>query len=289
MSATCRAIRWLSAVAPADAAGASWRRGRVVTQFADVERFIVESKHAATPRALDAMLSEVSAQMGFDYYALVHHVDLTPMNPDLAHMKDGNLVALTNYPEGWVEAYVARNIVANDPIHLASHRTNVGFKWDEVGSLIPVSAAHRAIRDDTIRAGIEQGYTVPANVPGEANGSCSFAMRCGRRLPDENLAMAQLVGSFAFQAARSLVLKARERPSAAPVAHVPLTRRQLECVFLVGKGKSDWEIGRILGIADETVKHHLKHAREHYDVPRRVQVVMRAVYDGQIALTDLLK
>ena len=29
-------------------------------------------------------------------------------------------------------------------------------------------------------------------------------------------------------------------------------------------------------------------AREHYDVPKRVQLVIRAVFDGQIAISDLL-
>ena len=259
-----------------------------MSRFGDVERFIEESRRAATPQALDNLLAGISTEMGFDYYALVHHLDLAPMNPSLTHMEEGQLIALTNYPPAWVETYIAREIVTNDPVHLASHRTNVGFRWDEVDRLIPVTTAHREIRCDTLKAGIEQGYTVPANVPGEANGSCSFAMHLGRRLPEENLAMAQLVGSFAFQAARTLLLKARSKTAAAP-APAPLTNRQLECVLLVGKGKSDWEIGRILGISEETVKHHLKAAREHYDVPRRVQVVMRAVYEGQIAITDLLK
>ena len=259
-----------------------------MTSFAQVERFIELSKCAATPGELDNLLSAITREMDFDYYALIHHVDLTPMDiREFTHMADGSLVALTNYPEGWVEAYVARNIVVNDPIHLASHRTNVGFRWDEVDRLIPVTGEHRAIRDDTLRAGIEQGYTVPANVPGEANGSCSFAMRRGASLPQANLAMAQLVGSFAFQAARNLVLKAKRR--AIPAEPIPLTPRQLECVLLVGRGKTDWEIGRILGISEETVKHHLKQAREHYDVPKRVQVVMRAVYEGQLALTDMLR
>jgi LuxR family transcriptional regulator, quorum-sensing system regulator CciR len=259
-----------------------------VTSFAQVERFIERSKRTGTPRELDNLLASVTAEMGFDYYALIHHVDLTAMNTrELTHMADGSLVALTNYPEGWVEAYVARNIVVNDPVHLASHRTNVGFRWDEVDRLIPVTTEHRAIRDDTLRAGIDAGYTVPANVPGEANGSCSFAMRRGASLPEQNLAMAQLVGSFAFQAARTLVLGAKHKAAAAEPA--PLSHRQLECVLLVGRGKTDWEIGKILGISEETVKHHLKQAREHYDVPKRVQVVMRAVYEGQIALTDLLR
>src|ERR1044072_6331926 len=151
-----------------------------MTQLHDVQYFIDASRRVASPQKLEQLISDICSGMGFDFCALVHHVDLSPMNSQLTHMADGTLVAITNYPPGWVETYVARNIVANDPVHLASHRTNVGFRWDEVSELIEVTSAHRAITADTRKAGIEQGYTVPANVPGEANGSCSFAMREGR-------------------------------------------------------------------------------------------------------------
>src|SRR3546814_9643029 len=69
--------------------------------------------------------------MGFDYFSLIHHVDLSPLSADLAHMDQGDLIGLTNYPQEWVEIYQRRNIVANDPILLASHQTNVGFAWDD--------------------------------------------------------------------------------------------------------------------------------------------------------------
>ena len=67
-----------------------------------------------------------------------------------------------------------------------------------------------------------------------------------------------------------------------------LSQRQLECIVLVARGKSDWEIGKILGISEETVKWHLKDARARYDVSKRVQLVTRTLFDGQVALTELL-
>src|SRR3546814_9660796 len=72
------------------------------------------------------------------------------------------------------------DVCSSDLILLASHQTNVGFAWDDIGDLINVTAQHREITSDTRRAGIGNGFTVPAHVPGEANGSCNFAVRTGR-------------------------------------------------------------------------------------------------------------
>ena len=95
--------------------------------------------------------------------------------------------------------------------------------------------------------------------------------------------MAQLVGAFAYEAARRL-----RRARGLPSSPVPLTQRQIDCVLLVARGKSDWEISRILGIAEDTVTEHLDAARGRYGVSRRGQLVVRALYDGWFSLTDAI-
>lgn len=258
-----------------------------MSSLEDVDKFITASRRVRSARELEDLVSAIAREMGFDYYALIHHVDLAPMNAELSHMDDGSLLALTNYPPEWVVTYVERNIVANDPVHLASHRTSVGFRWDEVNKLIDVTTAHRHIREDTLKAGLDQGFTVPANIPGEANGSCSFAMRSGRRLPERNLPMAQLIGAYAFQAARDLVLRKRDTFELRRKA--PLPQRQLECILLVARGCNDREIGKKLGITEETVKWYLKEARAAYGVNKRVQLVMHAIFDGQLPLSEVFR
>lgn len=258
-----------------------------MSRLADVQAFIDASRAIKAPRALEALLANISSQMGFDHYALIHHVDLSAYSRSLTHMDRGELVAVSNYPEGWVEEYIRRNIVSDDPVLIASHRTNVGFRWDEVPDLIDFTTAHREVTEDTRRAGLVNGYTVPAHVPGEPTGSCNFAVRCGRSLPEENLPMAQLVGSFAFQAARAMVVNARKRKLKPKPRR--LTDRQLQCTVLVGRGLTEQQIASRLGISDETVKRHLKEARQVYEVSKSIQLVTRSLYDGQIALTDLLK
>lgn len=257
-----------------------------MSQLSDINRFIELSRAAKSPAELDRLILDITREMGFDHYALIHHVDLKAYEKDLQHIDRGELVALWNYPETWVEVYHERNIVANDPVLIASQRTNVGFVWEDMGNLIRITPLHRAITEDTRRAGLAQGFTVPAHIPGEANGSCNFAVRTGRPLPRHNLAMAQLVGSFAFQAARTMVENARRQPP--PIPNKRLGDRQLECIALMARGKTDWEIGQILGISELTVRRHLTLAKEHYDVASRVQVVMRVMFEGKIALSDVL-
>ncbi|MFC2950805.1 autoinducer binding domain-containing protein [Marinicaulis aureus] len=252
-----------------------------------VQAFVDKSRTLGSPSELRGLLADITTEMGFDYFALIHHVDLSGYSEALTHMEEGELVALGTYPESWIERYIADNIVANDPVLLASQRTNVGFCWSEIPTLIPVTEAHREIRERTVKAGIDDGYTVPAHVPGEANGSCNFAMAAGRALPHDNLKMAQLIGGFAFQAARAMVFNAF--PEAKRPIKGPLTQRQLECVLFAARGKSNWEIGKILGISEGTVKRHIEDARAHYEVGSRMQVVMRALFEGQIGLVDALR
>src|SRR5688500_3895223 len=253
--------------------------------LAEVQAFIDISRRLTNAADLDALLQGITREMGFDHFALIHHVDLTPFEKELGHMATGQLVALIDYPENWIEEYIGNAIVTYDPVLLASHRTNVGFAWSEIPRLIEMKRPHLEQLERGKRAGIGDGFTVPSNVPGEANGSCNFVVRTGRDLPTQSLMMAQLVGSYAFEAARNIVTRARVLNYAGP----KLSPRQIDCFVLYGQGKTAWEISRILGIAESTVKEYFDDARARYGAASRIQVLVRAVWDGQIPLTALLR
>jgi LuxR family quorum-sensing system transcriptional regulator CciR len=123
--------------------------------------------------------------------------------------------------------------------------------------------------------------TIPIHVPGEASGLCSFVLSSERALPRESLPAAQYLASFAFEAARRLA--GRRSP---PMPR--LTRRQLDCVVLAARGKSDWVAGQILGLAPDTVHKYLEQAKARVGVSSRTELVVRALYDGQISFGDLL-
>ncbi|MBD3818160.1 autoinducer binding domain-containing protein [Brevundimonas diminuta] len=253
-----------------------------------VQTFIDRARMLKTPEELRALMDEVTRALGFDYFALVHHVDLSRYTPTLGHMSKGQMVAVSTYPEAWIEAYIAMCIVANDPVLIASQQTTYSFGWDEIGDLIPITTEHRKIRELTIRGGIGAGLTVPANKPGEYNGSCNFAMRVGRELPPmANRHMAHCIGGAAFQAARMMVLNGQKEKMG--FRDTPLPPRQAEIARLALGGRSNWVIGRMLGISPGTVKRHLEEARRHFDVSSREQVGLRAVLLGQFGVIDALR
>ncbi len=58
---------------------------------------------------------------------------------------------------------------------------------------------------------------------------------------------------------------------------VVLTPRQRECLQWVRAGKSDWEIGMILGVSPQTVKEHIDAARKKLGARTRTQAVIEAL------------
>jgi LuxR family quorum-sensing system transcriptional regulator CciR len=244
--------------------------------FDQIDRFVRDLRLVESEEQLSSLLESISLELGFAFFALTHHVDIRQA-PQPA-------IRLATYPAEWVDYFDGQRLGPSDPVHRASHLTSVGFAWSEVPAMIPLTRRDRDILDRARLAGIGDGFTIPAHVPGESHGSCSFATRRGEPIEPDALPRAQLVGAFAFEAARRLwKIRAVDKP-------VPgLTDRQRDCLLWAARGKSDWEISRILGISHETVIQHLKQARERYGVGKRTLLAVHALFDGTISFLDIVK
>jgi len=243
-------------------------RSRLIDQFED------QAGLCASSEDLRRLLDLVAQELGFQYFALLHHASLRPSS--------SGLIRVHNYPAAWEDELVSGQLGPEDPVHAACRRTNIGFAWDELGSLFALNARHQQILERSRRYGIGAGFTVPANVPGEPNGSCSFAVRGGRRLPEHRLMCAELIGAHAFRAARRIQGFTTPRP------RTHLSRRQLECLRLVAAGKTDWEIAAILRLSVDTARQYVKSARAAYDVVSRAQLVVHGLRDAWISYEDAI-
>lgn len=238
------------------------------------DRFGEAAAHCASMKDLRALLSDACAELGFSYFALLHHASLRDQGR--------HYIRLDNYPEDWTSEFIQKAHYRHDPVHRASRRASRSFEWRELGRLTNVGRQEKSILERSRNFGLGEGMTVPVNVPGEPGGSCSFAVRAGAELPRQRLQCAELVGVHGFAAARRLV----GRPSPCSPPH--LNRRELQYLRLAAAGKTDLEIALILGISAETARQYGKRARAAYDVVSRTQLVVLALRDDWISFDEAL-
>lgn len=94
--------------------------------------------------------------------------------------------------------------------------------------MITLTPGDRRVLTLGAEQGIGDGFTVPANIPGETLGSCSFANAADRPLPEAMLPLAQWAGLFAFEGARRLwATRKIDTKEKTPV----LTDRQRDCIL----------------------------------------------------------
>lgn len=241
---------------------------RLSDRFAESAESCVDLLHLRT------LLGDVARELGFHYFALLDHASL--------RRNYVGLIRIDNYPESWVRELVASNHAGDDPVHLASRRTNIGFGWCELGRLIRLDPHHKHVLARSAHFGLGSGFTIPANVPGEPSASCSFAVQADRELPAHRLHCAELIGAHALNTARRL----RRRAPTSPRPR--LSRRELQCLRLLAMGKTDWEIARILGLSIETAHQYVKRARAAYDAASRTQLVVYGLRDGWISFDDAI-
>ncbi|WP_298670741.1 LuxR family transcriptional regulator [uncultured Sphingomonas sp.] len=224
---------------------------------------------------LHEALARSARDMGFNHFALSLEIGCGG--------ETGASILLHDYPASWADVYVGSNLGATDPIRRAAERSLLGFRWDRVSTLIPVSDEEQAMFETGRRHGIADGYTIPRHLPGEVTASCSFVICPGGSLPEQMLLVAELIGAMAIASARYIA------GWVPPASRPKLTDRQRDCVLWAARGKTDWEISRILGISHDTVITHLKEARERYDARKRASLILRALFDGLISFGDIFR
>jgi LuxR family quorum-sensing system transcriptional regulator CciR len=240
--------------------------------FAKVQSFVRDVKAARSLDEIGSQLSEATREFRFDHFALTQRYGLRI---------DGAPVQLTDFPSDWLEVLGAGSFWANDPVLAACQRSVAPFAWDDLDELIELTPKQESYMRIAAKQGLANGWTVPIHIPGEATGLCSFVISDDRELPRDSLPAAQYLACFAFEAARRLASRGEPPPP-------KLTKRQLECVVLAARGKSDWVAGQLLGLQPDTVHKYLEQAKARFGVSSRTELVVRALYDGQLSFGELL-
>jgi LuxR family quorum-sensing system transcriptional regulator CciR len=246
----------------------------------DFAQTIADLLGAKSEGDLHSTLEKATFDLGFSQFALGHHVDLA--------IAPSDAIRLTNYSIGWVERSFGEGYFADDPVHRASMRTAAGFLWTDISKFTDLLPRHHEILAAARSYGLGEGYTVPVHVPGEYQGTCSFAARSLDRLRFNALPIANMIGIWAFEAARK-IMRARRTLNGQEVSTPRLTDRQRDSLVLLARGKPDFEIGMLLGISERTAHEHVEKVRKVYGNAQRPLLVARALFDGQISFGDVFR
>lgn len=247
------------------------RRSQTVQHYAQISTTITSYPD------LQEMMEEATPRLGFDYFAITHYV------PDPL---EANVVDLSSFPERWASLARARNYNWNDsPIFAACKVSVAGFVWRDIARKIALSPKQYEALNAARQRGIGDGFTAPCTLQSGVSGSVSYAMDGEKPAPFDFLHAAQYIAGFAYEA--GLRISTRNRFPTPPPPE--LTTRQLECVLLVARGKTDWEIGMLLGISKETAHKHIQLAMNKLGVTSRTQMVVRALFDSHLTFGDVLK
>ncbi len=242
--------------------------------FRDVQAFVRAVREAPTLTDVGLVLKDATRSFRFDHFALAQRLSATRLGT----------LRLSDFPDHWVEQLAQQGRLADDPVLLACERQVTPFAWSNLPALIPLNGRHQAYMAAARAAGLANGYTVPIHVPGQASGLVSFVVADRDELPGDALPAAQYLACFAFEAARRLQLAGHHGET----DQVRLTQRQLDCLVLAARGKSNWVAGQLLGLSEGTVHKYLEAAKRRYNVSSRTELVVRALYDGQISFADVM-
>jgi DNA-binding CsgD family transcriptional regulator len=249
-----------------------------VKHFDIVQSFIERCETSQRIDELALAFQQALETLGFRYFACCSHVD--PAHPPR------RAIMLQNYPQEWVRYFSELELYDIDPVFLHANRVSLPFFWDAPAFRAGLTPPQQQILVEAARFGVARGYTVPIHSPyalGVYRASCSVVPD-STSIDAHSYAAVQLMSGYLYDAANRDV-NAREAEAIQP----ELSRRERQCLELAAQGKSDWVVGKILGISERTVHNHIESAKRRLGVATRVQAIVQALASRQIFFGDLLK
>jgi LuxR family transcriptional regulator, quorum-sensing system regulator BjaR1 len=149
------------------------------------------------------------------------------------------------------------------------------FLWTDI-RLAALSRAEARVMGEAASFGMRQGFVVPIFGVGGTSHGISFS---GREPRCDSVACAELHLIAMYAYARAKRLRRRE-----PEPQISITLREREAMQWAAAGKTDWEIGELLGVSESAAHKRIESAKRKYGVVTRVQAVVAALRHGHIKL-----
>lgn len=177
-------------------------------------------------------------------------------------------------PNDWLKNYIENNYQEVDPLLVRGQWESRAFEWSLTQWQKTSDARLTAWREDNRAAGLNVGLTIPDR----RDGHLKLLAVCGetQELTVEDRALLYFGGLEALGRMHELGLRE------GPATRIPLTERERECIRWMTEGKSDLDIGTILGISEKTVATHIQRVKQKFGAHSRAQVIICALRQGDL-------
>lgn len=240
--------------------GASHDWGRRALEFVDaVDRL-------SAPEVVRAFETQIAA-CGFHAYIMA---GLPAPGASLADLTIAN-----GWPAEWFEIYTRENFSAVDPVPRHGASTVQPFEWADAPYDREQEPRAHLVMGWATEFNLRAGYCIPLHYD---DGGAVISM-AGEKpdLDPVSKSALQLIGVYAHNRIRALNRPASQRRGL-------LTPREREILRWAADGKTAWEIGVILNLAERTVKFHLIEASRKLNAVNRTAAVAKALALGLIKL-----
>lgn len=179
---------------------------------------------------------------------------------------------ISTYPVAWTTHYLQRHYERFDPVIVAALQATEPFEWG-VGTTRNASSSEQQLFEEASAFGIRCGFTIPIHDPRGPVAAVTFASdefhATFRHAIEKQGRTLQLMAMYFHSHVRRKLAPDRV------VDGIALSPREYECLEWAARGKSAWEIGRIIGVSRRTAAFHLENAKAKLGVRSICQAVAR--------------
>jgi LuxR family transcriptional regulator, quorum-sensing system regulator BjaR1 len=171
-------------------------------------------------------------------------------------------------PRTWLDRYIEEDYARFDPLIRHSSVSPKPFFYSEIFDSNVLDPGSAQVQHARHAAGVYDNFVVPIRNDFNQIVIVSYSSESVARIYCKaTLALAANYYHNKISALRNCIV------SSEPL----LTEREIECLKWAAHGKTDWEIGSILGVDNKTVNYRIERAKKKIGVPTRVQAIIYAI------------
>ena len=225
-------------------------------------------RHARSPAEIWRSLKSFAEPLGFTHLSV-----LAPLDASAEKLKP--YVIYADAAPAFIDAFDERGLLRHHPLVQQALVSSEPFTTRQVQARDLTPEQMKALEFIGTQLNLTAGFIVPVRRNGTLLGIVSYG--------GINCRLGPIERSILHLLAHTALVHALEVKDVKEAPPADLSPRELQCLQWASRGKTDAEIGVILGISARTARFHIENAKRKLGAATRVQAVAEAMRRHAIA------